>query len=203
MELSENQVSGFIDTVFSELENFSQEIDTEQLKNAKELILSCEKEGGRVHITGIGKPGHVAGYIASLLSSTGTPCYELHGTEAVHGSSGQVVPGDVVIAISNSGETTELKATVETLLKNGARIISVTGNKESWLAKKGDIALIAGVQKEGDSMNKPPRASILAEVLVLQTLSVLLQNEKGLTPQQYVKWHPGGALGASIRKEEM
>lgn len=203
MELIENQVSGFIDTVFSELENFSQEIDTEQLKNAKELILSCEKEGGRVHITGIGKPGHVAGYIASLLSSTGTSCYELHGTEAVHGSSGQVVPGDVVIAISNSGETTELKATVETLLKNGARIISVTGNKESWLAKKGDIALIAGVQKEGDSMNKPPRASILAEVLVLQTLSVLLQNEKGLTPQQYVKWHPGGALGASIRKEEM
>ena len=203
MELIENQVSGFIDTVFSELENFSQEIDTEQLKNAKELILSCEKEGGRVHITGIGKPGHVAGYIASLLSSTGTPCYELHVTEAVHGSSGQVVPGDVVIAISNSGETTELKATVETLLKNGARIISVTGNKESWLAKKGDIALIAGVQKEGDSMNKPPRASILAEVLVLQTLSVLLQNEKGLTPQQYVKWHPGGALGASIRKEEM
>lgn len=70
-------------------------------------------------------------------------------------------------------------------------------------SKKGDIALIAGVQKEGDSMNKPPRASILAEVLVLQTLSVLLQNEKGLTPQQYVKWHPGGALGASIRKEEM
>ena len=84
-------------------------------------------------MTGIGKPGHVAGYAASLLSSTGTPTYELHGTECVHGSAGQVVPGDVVIAISNSGETAELKATVETLKNNGAKIISVTGKPESWL----------------------------------------------------------------------
>ncbi len=84
-------------------------------------------------MTGIGKPGHVSGYISSLLSSTGTSAYILHGTEAVHGSSGQVVEGDVVIAISNSGETQELKATLKTLKVNGAKIIGVSGNESSFL----------------------------------------------------------------------
>ena len=112
-------------------------------------------------------------------------------------------PGrDVVIAISNSGETMELKATVETLKKNGAKIIALTGKPESWLAKAGDVALIAGVAQEGDSMNKPPRASILVEIMMLQCLSILLQNEKHLDPKQYVKWHPGGSLGKSIREGE-
>ena len=124
----------------------------------------------------------------------------IHGTEAVHGSAGQVLSGDVVIAISNSGETTELKATVETLKSNGAKLIALTGKADSWLAKQGDVTLIAGVNQEGDAMNKPPRASILAEMVMLQSLSILLQNAKNLTPQQYVKWHPGGSLGASIKE---
>lgn len=186
-------------TVLSELSEVAETLDDKALIQAKQLILDAEENKNRVHVTGIGKPGHVAGYIASLLSSTGTPTYELHGTEAVHGSSGQVLHGDVVIAISNSGETAELKATVETLKRNGARIISVTGHPQSWLAEHGDVSLIAAVKQEGDSMNKPPRASILAEILVLQSLSILLQNEKQLTPETYVKWHPGGALGASIK----
>ena len=202
METTDKQVNNYIKTIFFFFFIFSNKINMESLYEAKELILEAEKNKNRVHVTGIGKPGHVAGYIASLLSSTGTPCYELHGTEAVHGSSGQVVPGDVVIAISNSGETAELKATIETLRKNGAKIISVTGKEHSWLAENGEVTLIAGVNQEGDAMNKPPRASILAEIIILQSLSILLQNEKGLNPQQYVKWHPGGALGASIRKEE-
>lgn len=201
METVNNQINSFIDIAFHELENFSKHIDMKALEKAKEIILDAEKQNKRVHVTGIGKPGHVAGYIASLLSSTGTPTYELHGTEAVHGSSGQVLPGDVVIAISNSGETSELKATIETLIQNGATIISVTGKTDSWLATKGEVTLIAGVEQEGDEMNKPPRASILAEIMILQCLSILLQNEKKLNPSQYVKWHPGGALGASIRKE--
>lgn len=199
--MSEKQeVQEFLDVALSEVDTFAKNIDVESLTKAKNLIMDVESKGGRVHVTGIGKPGHVAGYIASLLSSTATPAYELHGTEAVHGSSGQVLKGDVVIAISNSGETNELKATVNTLKNNGAYIISVTGNPESWLAKQGDVALIAGVKQEGDSMNKPPRASILVEILMLQTLSLLLQNAKGLTKEQYVKWHPGGALGQSIRE---
>lgn len=202
MKTVKDQVKDFLDIEFEELKKFADSIDEQTLESAKNLILEAEKNHNRVHVTGIGKPGHVAGYAASLLSSTGTPTYELHGTECVHGSAGQVVPGDVVIAISNSGETAELKATVETLKSNGAKIISVTGKPESWLAKKGDVALIAGVDREGDSMNKPPRASILVEIMILQCLSILLQNERNLTPQQYVKWHPGGSLGKSIKDAE-
>lgn len=196
----QQQIKTFLDIETNEIQNFIDQIDEASLINARDLILEAECNKNRVHVTGIGKPGHVAGYIASLLSSTGTPAYELHGTEAVHGSSGQVQEGDVVIAISNSGETNELKATVETLKRNGAKIISVTGNPDSWLAKQGDAYLFAGVKQEGDDLNKPPRSSILAEIIILQCLSILLQNEKHLDPKQYVKWHPGGSLGKSIKE---
>lgn len=200
MAVEKEQIREFLDIESSELKHFIDSIDAEALIAARELILHAEQNHNRVHVTGIGKPGHVAGYAASLLSSTGTPTYELHGTEAVHGSAGQVLSGDVVIAISNSGETTELKATVETLKSNGAKLIALTGKADSWLAKQGDVTLLAGVNQEGDAMNKPPRASILAEMVMLQSLSILLQNAKNLTPQQYVKWHPGGSLGASIKE---
>lgn len=196
--MAEQTLPNFLNILEDEIKAYINSIDEAPIKQARDLILEAEKNHNRVHVTGIGKPGHVAGYIASLLSSTGTPTYELHGTEAVHGSAGQVVPGDVVIAISNSGETEELKATVQTLKNNGAKIISVTGNKNSWLANEGDVFLHAGVKLEGDTLNKPPRASIVAEIIALQSLSVMLQEERNLTPEKYVKWHPGGALGKSI-----
>ena len=196
----QEQIKDFLTIESTEIKDFIDHMDYDALIQARDIILNAEKNKNRVHVTGIGKPGHVAGYIASLLSSTGTPAYELHGTEAVHGSSGQVQDGDVVIAISNSGETAELKATVETLKRNGAKIISVTGNPQSWLSKQGDASLYAGVKQEGDNLNKPPRSSILAEIIVLQCLSILLQYEKNLNPTQYVKWHPGGSLGKSIQK---
>lgn len=196
------QIQEFLGIELPQLQKCAESVDDKALTKAKKIILNAEKKHGRVHVTGIGKPGHVAGYIASLFSSIGTPTYELHGTEAVHGSSGQVNPGDVVIAISNSGETNELKATVTALKKNGAHIIACTGNPESWLAREGEVCLTAHVDQEGDSMNKPPRASILSEILVLQCLSILLQNERRLTPDQYVKWHPGGSLGKSILEKK-
>lgn len=196
-----NILKDFVDISNEEMQALTKEISIDFYDEAVEVILAAEKKGNRVHVTGIGKPGHVASYVASLLSSTGTPTYELHGTEAVHGSSGQVRPGDVVIAISNSGETAELKATVTTLKNNGAKIIAVTGKRESWLAKNSDAFLYAGVNKEGDPLNRAPRASILAEVFVLQGLSLLLQCTKGITPTQYVKWHPGGTLG-QLRADE-
>ena len=199
MATDKEQVLEYLGIAKQSVEEYVAGIDYDALSAAKQLILDAEAKGGRLHVTGIGKPGHVSGYAASLFSSTGTPTYELHGTECVHGSAGQVRPGDVVIAISNSGETNELKATVSCLKGNDAKIIALTGNAGSWLAKESDVALIAGVAQEGDSMNKPPRASILAEIIELQCLSILLQNEFGLDPKQYVKWHPGGALGASIK----
>ena len=167
----------------------------EAYEDAVALIEKCRAAGHRVHVTGIGKPGHVAGYGASLLSSTGTPSYFLHGTEAVHGSCGQLVAGDVVIAISNSGETGELKATVLAVKNNGCKIIGVSGNPDSWLAHESDAFLFAGVKQEGGPLNRAPRNSVLAELLTLQALSVALQVEKDWDPVKYVRCHPGGKLG--------
>lgn len=198
---SREAVSTFAKTAKEEFDRFADTVTADSLKQAAEVILKAERGGNRVHITGIGKPSHVANYMASLLSSTGTPTYFLHGTEAVHGSCGQLVPGDVVICISNSGETAELKATVQAIKNNGCRVIAVTGNPDSWLGKQGDACLFAGVQEEGGPLNRAPRASILAEIFVLQGLSVVLQTIRGLTPQEYVKWHPGGALG-HLREDE-
>jgi len=200
VSVSKEALQKYISAELAEVDAFVGQLDFDSNNAAKQLIMTAEKNKNRVHVTGIGKPGHVAGYIASLLSSTGTPTYELNGTEAVHGSSGQVAAGDVVIAISNSGETKELQATVTTLKKNGAKIIGVTGNMDSWLAKAADVFLFAGVKQEGDTLNKPPRASILAEIIVLQCLSVALQYEKKLGLEEYVKWHPGGAIGESINE---
>lgn len=197
----ENTVPEFLDILSNEISTFIASIDEIAINKACNLIIESEKNYGRVHVTGIGKPGHVSGYISSLLSSTGTPAYTLHGTEAVHGSSGQVVPGDVVIAISNSGETKELKATVETLKANKAKIIGVSGNSDSWLKNASDVFIFAGIKEEGDSLNKAPRGSIIAETIALQSLSIALQYAKGLDAEQYLKWHPGGSLGESIRKE--
>lgn len=184
-----------------ETQKFIAGMDYAQYAAAADVILDAESRHNRIHITGIGKPGHVASYMASLLSSTGTPTYFLHGTEAVHGSCGQLVPGDVVICISNSGETAELKATVTAIRNNGCRVIAVTGHSDSWLNQHAEASLFAGVAEEGGPLNRAPRASILAECLALQGLSVILQMHRGLDPQQYVMWHPGGTLG-HLRENE-
>ena len=185
----------FIHTAQNEFDAFAQATDYGAYDKAAQLILDAKGTHNRVHITGIGKPSHIAGYAASLISSTGTPAYFLHGTEAVHGSSGQLVAGDVVICISNSGETAEMKATVMAIQNNGCKIIAITGNPDSWLAKQSDAHLFAGVKQEGGPLNRAPRASILVETLALQMLSIVLQANRGLTPQEYVVWHPGGTLG--------
>lgn len=177
------------------------EMDCASLEAAANLILKLKNTGNRLHISGIGKPAHIAGYIASLMSSTGTPAYFLHGTEAVHGSCGQLVPGDVVIFISNSGETAEMRATVLAVRNNDCKVIGVSGNPNSWLARHSDVHLLAPIDEEGGPLNRAPRDSILTETLVLQALSVLLQSEGRVTPQQYIKWHPGGSLG-KLRAEE-
>ncbi|NMD38909.1 MAG: SIS domain-containing protein [Christensenellaceae bacterium] len=191
----------FLETTKNEILNTINNIDEKELLKAADLIWQAEEKGNRIHITGIGKPGHIAGYIASLMSSTGTPTYFLHGTEAVHGSCGQLVAGDIVICISNSGETAEMKSTAIAVKNNGCKVISVTGNNDSWLAKFGECHLFAGITNEGGPLNRAPRTSILAETLVLQALSVILQEKRNLSPTEYVLRHPGGALG-QLRENE-
>jgi arabinose-5-phosphate isomerase len=175
------------------------EVDAIEL--AADLIIECESHGGRVHVTGIGKSEYVARYVASLLSSTGTPAYFLHATECLHGSAGQVYPADVAIAVSNSGTTPELMYAVEVLRDLGIKIIGVSGDRNSRLAKAADVFLYAGVDNEGGRLNLVPRASILAKIYVLCGLSVALETRKGLTREQYARWHPGGVLGKLARGE--
>ena len=192
----------YVETGKEETLNVFDNLDISALEKAAEVIIEAKNKGNRLHISGIGKPAHIAGYAASLISSTGTPAYFLHGTEAVHGSCGQLVPGDVVIFISNSGETAEMKATVTAVKNNGCHVIGISGNKDSWLAKESLVHLLAHVEKEGGPLNRAPRNSIIAETIVIQALSVLLQSDADIDPKQYVKWHPGGSLG-HLRDDEV
>ena len=184
---SKQAVSNFFAAAETEFNAFLKARSPEEYEAAAQLILDSQAKGGRLHVTGIGKCSHVSTYAASLFSSTGNPAYYLHGTEAVHGSCGQLAAGDVVIAISNSGETAELKATVLAV--------------QNWLAKHTDAFLFAGVKAEGGPLNRAPRNSVLAELLTLQALSVALQVEKDWDPVKYVRCHPGGKLG-ELRENE-
>ena len=196
-----NPVERFFDLVIEELNALRTRAELDSLERAANLILDCESNGGRVHVTGIGKSEHIARYVASLLSSTGTPSYFLHATECIHGSAGQVCPNDIVIAISNSGSTPELLSAIETLREFHTKIIAVSGNPDSALAANADVLLDAGVENEGGDLNLVPRASILAKIYLLCALSVSLEAHKGLTREQYARWHPGGALGRLARGE--
>lgn len=196
-----NTLNDFIKISLEEFNALAVSVNEEKLNSAADLIIKSKRQGGRLHITGIGKPSHVATYTASLFSSIGIPTYYLHGTEAVHGSCGQLLKGDTVICISNSGETSELKATAAAVRNNGCSIIAVTGNPESWLGKYADICLVATVNREGGKLNRAPRCSIIAEIFILQCLSILLQDSVKLTPTEYIKHHPGGMLGI-LRENE-
>lgn len=189
------EIEHAFDVALEELGALRTRLAPQAYAEALALIRAAEADGGRVHVTGVGKPEHLARYGASLLASTGTPAQFLHATETVHGSAGQLVAGDVVIAISNSGTTGELLAAVATLKALGARIIAITGGLESPLARAADVTLDAGVAREGGGLGLAPRASIAAELLVLAALSTGLETARGFTRAEYHARHPGGRLG--------
>jgi arabinose-5-phosphate isomerase len=193
--VSASPLDRFLEVAAAELGTVAQGLDRVALDRAASLVVESEAKGGRVHLTGVGKPEHVARYAAALLSSTGTPATFLHATEAVHGSVGQLRAGDVLVAISNSGSTDELLACVSAAKNAGARLVALCGDPASALARTAEIALIAAVSDEGGPLGLAPRASILAETFVLQALSVLLQGQKGLDVDDYRSRHPAGALG--------
>ena len=175
--------------------------DRGAIAKASRLIRDAEERGGRVHVTGVGKPEHLARYFAALLASTGTPATFLQATESLHGSVGQLRPDDVVIAISNSGETRELLACVDVVRGFGAPLVAITGNSDSALARAADVVLEAQVSEEGGPLELAPRASTLAELVVLAALSVELQAARGFTREDYHRRHPAGALGKRSARE--
>src|ERR1700687_1959090 len=194
------EVGRFLELCLSELGTLQREIDLNQIRAAVAMIRTAEARGGRVHLTGVGKPEHVARYAASLLCSVGTPATFLHATETLHGSLGQVDPKDVVIAISNSGNTDELCATALAVKEHGAQIIAVTGNEISELGRLADLVLHAPIHQEGGVLGLAPRISVLAQVFVVAALSVALEAARGLTLEEYSRWHRAGTLGEAARR---
>jgi arabinose-5-phosphate isomerase len=182
-----------------ELEQLRGRLDPAAYDAGLALLAQARERGGRVHVTGVGKPEHLARYAASLLASTGTPAYFLHATEVAHGGAGQIHAGDVVIAISNSGGTGELLAAVAVAREMGARVIAVTGALDSPLARASDAVLDAGVAREGGPLGLAPRASAAAELLVLAALAAGAEHACGLTRAEYHRRHPAGALGERSR----
>lgn len=185
----------------SGLRTLAERFDSGALLRAVDAVRLSRASGGRLHVTGIGKPEHVARYAAALFSSTGTPATFLHATEAVHGSLGQVVPGDVVIAISHSGETAELLATIDALGTRDVTKIAVTGDATSSLGRACDVVLEAAVLDEGGPLGLAPRVSIAAQVLILSALSSQLQSAIAFSREDYALLHPAGALGAKARRD--
>ena len=167
----------------------------ERFLAAVTLVLACR---GRVIVSGIGKSGHVARKIASTLSSTGTPAYFVHPAEASHGDLGMVQPDDVLIGLSNSGESEELLAIVPLLKRRGARLIAMTGNANSTLAREADVHLDAGVAQEACPLNLAPTASTTAALALGDALAVALLDARGFSADDFARSHPGGTLGRRL-----
>jgi arabinose-5-phosphate isomerase len=164
--------------------------------DAVRLIL---KSKGRIVVTGMGKSGIIGQKIAATLSSTGTPSLFLNPAEALHGDVGKVTRGDIVLAISNSGETEELKTLLPVLRKIGCRIILFTGNASSSLGRLGDVVLDAGVSQEACPMNLAPTASTTAALGLGDALAIALLQERGFTEKDFALFHPAGELGRRLQ----
>jgi arabinose-5-phosphate isomerase len=159
------------------------------------LILACH---GRVVVSGVGKSGHIARKIAATLASTGTPAYFVHAAEAAHGDLGMITREDVLIALSNSGESEELLTIVPLVKRQGGKLIAVTGNPDSSLAREADAHLDAGVAEEACPLNLAPTASTTAALAMGDALAVALLDARGFGADDFARSHPGGALGRRL-----
>ncbi len=167
----------------------------EQFVKACELMLDCR---GRVIVSGIGKSGHIARKIASTLASTGTPAFFVHPAEASHGDLGMVTPDDVFVALSNSGTTEELLTIVPLVKRLGAKLIALTGNSNSALARLADCHLDVAVEREACPLNLAPTASTTAALAMGDALAVALLEARGFGEEDFASSHPGGAIGRKL-----
>jgi arabinose-5-phosphate isomerase len=158
-------------------------------------VLACR---GRVIVSGMGKSGHVGRKIAATLASTGTPAFFLHPAEASHGDLGMVQGGDVVLAISNSGESDELAAILPAMRRLGVTLLAMTGKPASTLARHADIVLDSAVDEEACPLNLAPTASTTAQMALGDALAVALLDARGFAEDDFARSHPGGALGRKL-----
>ena len=163
--------------------------------DAVQLILACR---GRVVVSGMGKSGHVGSKIAATLASTGTPAFFMHPGEASHGDLGMIAPDDVVLALSNSGESNEIVSIVPLIKRRGAKLIAMTGNPGSTMAREADVHLNAAVDKEACPLNLAPTASTTAALALGDALAVALLDARGFSADDFARTHPGGSLGRRL-----
>ena len=163
--------------------------------SAAKAMLECR---GRVVVMGMGKSGHVGRKIAATLASTGTPAMFVHPAEASHGDLGMVTPGDVVLAISNSGESDELAAILPAIRRLGVTLVAMTGRAESSLARHADHVISSAVDQEACPLNLAPTASTTAQMALGDALAVALLDARGFREEDFARSHPGGALGRKL-----
>jgi len=176
------------------IENLINFVDEDFTQAVKEIYSSK----GRVIVTGIGKSAKIADKIAATLNSTGTPALFMHAAEAIHGDLGMIQQGDIVICISKSGNTPEIKVLVPLIAAFKNKIIAITGDTSSFLAKNADYVLNCYVDKEADPNNLAPTCSTTAQLVIGDALSVALLTLKGFTSKDFAKYHPGGSLGKRL-----
>lgn len=162
---------------------------------AVDILYNCK---GRVIVTGMGKSGLIGKKIAATMSSTGTPAYFLHPAESTHGDSGVITRNDVIIAISNSGETQELLNLLPLIKRFGCEMIGMTGNLNSTLAKTSEVTLDISVEREACPLGKAPTASTTATLAMGDALAVCLMEKKGFTKEDFLMYHPSGKLGKGL-----
>jgi arabinose-5-phosphate isomerase len=165
---------------------------------ACELILHCSRNKGRVVVLGMGKSGHIGGKIAATLASTGSPAFFVHPGEAFHGDLGMVLPGDVVLAISHSGETSEILTLIPSLRRQGVPLIAMTGRPDSSLAREASTHLDVGVAQEACPLGLAPTSSTTAALAMGDALAVALLESRGFTAEDFARSHPGGTLGRRL-----
>ena len=166
-----------------------------EFSQAVQIVLSCS---GRVVVMGMGKSGHIGRKIAATLASTGTPAMFVHPAEASHGDLGMVQPADVVLAISNSGESAELTAILPMLKRQGVPLIAITGGAKSALAEHAQVTLDSSVEREACPLNLAPTASTTAQLAMGDALAVALLDARGFKEEDFARSHPGGALGRKL-----
>lgn len=184
-------------TILSEAEsigNLAKYID-DDFEKCVQLMYNCK---GRVIVTGIGKSAHIAGKIVATFNSTGTPAIFMHAADAIHGDLGIIQEDDIVLCISKSGNTPEIKMLVPLIRKFGNTLIGMVSNTGSYLASSADILLRAIVEKEACPNNLAPTSSTTAQLVLGDALAVCLLEKRGFSPDDFAKFHPGGTLGKKL-----
>lgn len=192
-----DEIKQILITESEAISNLAGNIDN-RFEKAVQLILECK---GKVVVTGVGKSGHVGKKMAATFASTGTPAFFVHSTEGVHGDLGMIEKDDVVILISNSGETQEVLNLIPTLKKLGVKSIAITSKNESTLSRNVDVQLNYQYEKEADALNLAPSTSSTLTLVLGDSIALTVSKLKNFTNNDFYLYHPGGSLGKKLSEE--